>query len=93
MTITQQQIDDLATYLLEASDTITEAEIRALADEAMAAGDHVTVDLCAIALAAHERSDSQGGDLIHPVTGAPTTRSAARYTLADAIRAARAQED
>ena len=54
--------------------------------EAEAAGDRAQVDLCDLALAAHETADAQGGDLIGP-DGAIWTRTEAREACADAINA------
>lgn len=72
------------------ADTITTAQIRALRQEALAAGGYDQELLCSIALAAHETADAEGGDLIGP-DGKPTTRTAAREACAEAIAAAQAQ--
>ena len=68
------------------AETITTAQIKALRAEAEAAGDRAQVDLCDLALAAHETADAQGGDLIGP-DGAIWTRTEAREACADAIHA------
>jgi hypothetical protein len=68
------------------AETITTAQIKALRAEAEAAGDRAQVDLCDLALAAHETADAQGGDLIGP-DGAIWTRTEAREACADAINA------
>lgn len=74
------------------ADTITVKQIKALRNEALAADDLRQVDWCDIALAAHERSDSEGHALISP-TGVPTTRSKAREVCADVINYARGRDD
>jgi len=68
------------------AETITTAQIKALRAEAESAGDRAQVDLCDLALAAHETVDAQGGDLIGP-DGAIWTRTEAREACADAINA------
>lgn len=68
------------------AETIATAQIKALRAEAEAAGDRAQVDLCDLALAAHETADAQGGDLIGP-DGAIWTRTEAREACADAINA------
>lgn len=73
------------------AETITTAQIKALREEAYAAGDYAEADICALALAAHETADSEGGDLIGP-DGKVWTRTMARAALADTINAARAME-
>lgn len=70
------------------ADTITTKEIRALREEAKAHRDYVMADWCDVALAAHETADSEGCDLLDPVTGEATCRSQAREICADAINAA-----
>ena len=72
------------------ADTITAKQIRALHDEAVAAGDYLMSDICQIALAAHETADEQGGDLIGP-DGRVWTRTEARESCADAINEAAAR--
>jgi hypothetical protein len=68
------------------AETITTAQIKALRAEAEAAGDRAQVDLCDLALAAHETADAQGGDLIGP-DGAIWTRTEAREACAGALNA------
>jgi hypothetical protein len=71
---------------------ITADQIRTLRDEAIAAGDYRQADLCDLALAPHETSDSQGGDLIGP-DGQPWTRSEAAEECARVIADAAAHDD
>lgn len=70
------------------ADTITREQIRDLRNEALAASDYVTVDMCDVALAAHEAADSEGNPLFAS-DGKPTTRTEAREACADAINASR----
>lgn len=74
------------------ADTITTKQIKALRNEALAADDSRQVDWCDIALAAHERADSEGNDLIGP-DGVQTTRSKAREVCADVINYAAGEDD
>lgn len=74
------------------AETITTKQIKALRNEALAADDSRQVDWCDLALAAHERTDSEGGDLIAP-TGVQTTRTRARQVCADAINYAAGEDD
>lgn len=71
-------------------ENITTAQIRTLADEAVACGDHAMADICAIALAAHETADAEGNDLVGP-DGKVWTRTQARQSVVRAIRDAEAQ--
>lgn len=73
--------------------TITDKQIRALREEAMAAGDYVAADYCGIALAYAEDADDVGAELVDPVTGSPITRSEARAICADMIANAAAMVD
>jgi hypothetical protein len=72
--------------------TITPKQIKALRDEAIAAGDYRQADWCDVALASHERTDSEGNTLFAP-SGVQTTRSKAREVCADVINYAAGQED
>lgn len=69
---------------------ITSAQIRALRTEAIAAGDYLQVDLCDLALAAHETAAADGSQLLDP-GGHPISRSEARAICAEAIDAIRAR--
>lgn len=73
--------------------TITNKQIRALREEAMAAGDHVAADYCGIAFAYSERADEVGAELVDPVTGNPITRSDARAVCAEMIANTAAMAD
>jgi len=66
------------------ADTISRAQIKALREEARAAGDTRQVDYCDLALAAHETASEDGADLVDPF-GSPITRTEARQVCADAI--------
>ena len=68
------------------TDTVTDEQIKALREEALAAGDRAQVDLCDVALAAHETADAEGGELRGP-DGEIWTRTEAREACADAINA------
>lgn len=69
---------------------ITNKQILALRTEALIAGDYRQVDICDVALAAHETATEQGEDLTGP-DGEPMTRSEARDLCADVIASAEAQ--
>jgi len=71
-------------------ETITTRQIRSLRDEALAAGDYAQVDICDVALAAHETADAEGGELRGP-DGEVWTRSEARTECARVIADAEAQ--
>lgn len=78
------------------ADTITAEQIKALRGEALAADDSY-IDWCDLALAAHERSDSEGFDLIAPATSRTeepriVTRTKAREVCADAINYAAGED-
>lgn len=76
----------MTTTLEITADTITTEQIKALREEALAAGDRAQVDLCDVALAAHETADAEGGELRGP-DGEIWTRTEAREACADAINA------
>lgn len=69
---------------------ITDRQIRTLRAEAEAAGDYAQIDVCDVALAAHETPDAEGNDLTGP-DRAPMTRSEARALCARAVAYAEAQ--
>jgi hypothetical protein len=99
LTALEQQPDGTRILLLEGppgaktttAENITEAQIRRLRQDAMAAGDYPQVAWCDLALAAHETSDSHGNLLVTPDNGScgrggeQTTRTEARKICADAI--------
>lgn len=66
------------------AETVTESQIKTLREECRAEGDTNLADICDLALAANEDSDSQGDHLIAP-HGEPVTRSWARGICAAAI--------
>lgn len=66
------------------AETITTAQIRALRNEAQAAGDYAQVDICDRALAADDSTTDQDGN---EVARADLNREDAREACADAINA------
>lgn len=52
------------TKLTLTADTITDDQIRARRELAIAAGDYATVTSCDVALAPHETTDSEGRQLL-----------------------------
>lgn len=66
------------------AETITAAQIRALRNEAQAAGDYAQVDICDRALADDDSTTDQDGN---EVARADLSRTDARAECADAINA------
>lgn len=65
-------------------ETLTTKQIKTLRDEAGAAGDMVTVDICDVALCPLESSNSDGTPLVDS-QGNPTTRTEAREMIVEVI--------
>lgn len=74
------------------AEAITDTQVRALREQALAASDYRQVDVCDVALATHETSDSQGAELVDS-DGHPTTRTEARAECARVLAAAAAMDD
>jgi hypothetical protein len=74
------------------AEIVTDDQIRKLREEALAAGDSRTVTSCDVALSSRDDSNAEGAPLFDD-DGEPTTRTAQREILADAINAARAADD
>lgn len=70
------------------ADKITDREIRALREEAIAAGDYRQADICQRALTSDDATEDQDGNAIE---FAGWTREYARAECADVINAALAQ--
>lgn len=66
-------------------------QIRALREEARAAGDHALATICDVAIASREDSNDDGTPLVDD-DGAPLTRTLAREICARVIADAAAQE-
>lgn len=69
---------------------VTKKQIRALHEEALAAGDYRQVGICDLALAAHETADEFGNSLVGP-DGKIWTRTEAREECARVITDATAE--
>lgn len=69
--------------------TITEADIRQLREEALAAGDDRQVEYCDIALAPYRFANDDGTVLVWPWNGQDADRTVARQVCAVAINASR----
>lgn len=74
------------------AETITEDQIRARRELAVAAGDCATVQSCDVALSPHETTDAEGRPLYDDDRD-PTTRSAQRAALADLLNEEQAVDE
>ena len=75
----------MANQALTTPENITNKQIKALREEAMAAGDYRQVDLCDVALNPHETADQQTGEPLVDSDGNPITRGLARAKCAAVI--------